>query len=47
VLADEHDPTPEMDPTYDRSNVALDAAWASALGRALASWLSVPHVDQV
>ena len=47
VLVEEHDPTPEMDPTYDRSNVAIDAAWASALGRALASWLAVAHDDQI
>ena len=47
VLADEHDPTPEMDPTYNRDNLTIDAAWASALGRALAKWLDVPHVDQI
>jgi len=47
VLAEEHDPTPEMDPTYDRSNVSIDAAWASALGRALSSWLGVAHDDQI
>lgn len=47
VLVEEHDPTPAMDPTYDRSNVALDAAWASALGRDLSGWLGVPHDDQI
>lgn len=47
VLAEEHDPTPEMDPTYNRDNVAIDAAWASALGRELARWLAVAHDDQL
>lgn len=47
VLAEEHDPTPEMDPTYDRANVAIDAAWASALGKDIARWLGVPHTDQI
>lgn len=47
VLAEEHDPAPEMDPTYDRANVAIDAAWASALGRDIARWLGVPHTDQI
>jgi hypothetical protein len=47
MLVDEHDPTPELDPTYDRSNVAIDAAWASALGKDLARWLGVPHTDQI
>ena len=47
VIAEERDPTPEIDPTYDRSNVALDAAWASALGRAVARALGLQHVDQI
>jgi hypothetical protein len=32
-----------MDPTYDRPNVAIDAAWARYLGRDLARWLGVKH----
>lgn len=47
VLVEEHDPTPEMDPTYDRSNVSIDGAWASALGKDIARFLGVPHVDQI
>lgn len=47
VLAEGHDPMPEMDPTCDRANVAIDAAWASALGRDIARWLGVPHIDQI
>ena len=47
VIAEERDPTPEMDPTYDRSNVAIDAAWASALGRAVARALGLQHTDQI
>jgi len=47
VLAEERDPTPSLDPTYNRDNLAIDAAWASALGRALAAWIGVPHDDQI
>lgn len=47
VIAEEQDPTPEMDPTYDRSNLLVDALWATLLGRALARWLGVPHTDQI
>lgn len=47
VIAEEHDPTPEMDPTYDRANLLVDALWATLLGRALATWLGVAHDDQI
>jgi hypothetical protein len=47
VIAEEHDPTPEMDPTYDRANLTVDALWATLLGRALAKWLGVKHDDQI
>jgi hypothetical protein len=46
VIAEEHDPTPTIDPTYDRTNLLVDGLWAALLGRALASWLGVPHDDQ-
>lgn len=47
VIAEERDPTPAMDPTYDRTNLLIDGLWAVLLGRALAEWLGVPHDDQI
>lgn len=47
VIAEEHDPAPDRDPTYDRWNLLVDALWATLLGRALASWLGVPHDDRI
>ncbi|MCP3138059.1 hypothetical protein [Pyxidicoccus xibeiensis] len=45
VLVEERDPASALDPTYNRDNLALDAAWASSLGRDLALWLGVDHAD--
>jgi hypothetical protein len=47
VAAEEHDPAAEMDPTYNRDNLIIDAAWANSFGRTLAKWLGVPYVDQI
>jgi len=47
VVADEEDSAPLADPTYNRDNLSIDAAWASYLGAALAKWLGKPHVNQV
>ncbi len=47
VLVRERDPTSSLDPTYNRDNVAIDAAWASSLGRDLAAWLGVKHENQL
>lgn len=47
VLTDERDAAAEMDPTYGWDNLAIDAFWASLLGRHLAEWLQVPHQDDI
>lgn len=47
VLAEERDAAAQMDPGYNRDNVAIDGAWATFLGRDLAAFLGVPHEDQL
>jgi hypothetical protein len=47
VVARDEDPAPLADPTYNRDNLAIDAAWAEFLGAALAKFLGVPHVNQI
>lgn len=47
IVADEEDPAAEGDPTYNRDNLSIDAAWVDYLGAALAKWLGKPHVNQV
>lgn len=47
TLAEERDFAAVADPTYDRTNLTIDAAWASYLGHALARWLGTPHTDQI
>lgn len=47
VLADEHDLAPEVDPTYGRDMLMVDAFWASLLGSRLAQWLAVNHVNEI
>lgn len=47
VLTDERDAAAEMDPTYGWDNLAVDAFWASMLGKQLAEWLHVPHHDDI
>jgi hypothetical protein len=47
VVAEEHDETADLDPTYGWDIVVIDALWASRLGRDLAAWLSVPHRDEI
>jgi hypothetical protein len=46
VIADEEDSAPLADPTYNRDNLAIDAAWTEYLGAALAKWLGKEHVDE-
>jgi hypothetical protein len=47
VVVEEEDPAAALDPTYGMDNVMIDAAWATYLGRDLAAWLGVPHVDEL
>ena len=47
TVAEEHDPTPEFDPTYGRINLELDAGWIVMLGRDLAAQLGVVFRDQL
>jgi len=47
ILADEEDPAAELDPTYGVENVMIDAAWATFMGLDLATWLGVPHTDEL
>ena len=46
-VAEEHDLSPEFDPTYDRMNLEIDAGWIVHLGRELAQFLQVPHHDEL
>jgi hypothetical protein len=47
TVAEEDDPAAQLDPTYGMDNVQIDAAWATFMGRDLAAWLGVPHVDDM
>ncbi|MBP9085394.1 MAG: hypothetical protein KBG15_04710 [Kofleriaceae bacterium] len=47
VVIEQYDSAVHDNPAYGRDNAAVDAAWASALGRDLAAWLNVPHHDAV
>jgi hypothetical protein len=47
TVAEEEDPAAQLDPTYGMDNVSIDAAWATFMGRDLAAWLGVPHVDDM
>jgi hypothetical protein len=47
VVVEEDHPAYQLDPTYSMDNVMIDAAWATYLGRDLASWLDVPHRDEL
>jgi hypothetical protein len=47
ILAEEEDPAAELDPTYGIDNVMIDAAWATFMGLDLATWLGVPHHDEL
>ncbi len=47
TVVEERDGLADRDPTYDATNVMLDAAWATFLGRDLADWLGVPHEDEI
>ncbi len=47
LIAEEDDPAAELDPAYGFDNVLIDGAWAVDLGRDLATWLGVPHVDEL
>jgi hypothetical protein len=47
TIAEEEDPAAQLDPTYGMDNVSIDAAWATFMGRDLAAWLGVPHVDDM
>jgi hypothetical protein len=47
TVAEEYEGSADRDPTYDATNVMLDAAWATFLGRDLAGWLGVPHDDEI
>jgi hypothetical protein len=47
TIAYEDDSMARFDPTYGVDNLIMDAAWASYLGRDLARWFGVPHVDEL
>lgn len=47
VIVEEEDAAAQLDPTYGMDNVMIDAAWATFMGRDLASWLGAPHVDDM
>lgn len=47
TIAEEEDPAAQLDPTYGMDNVQIDGAWATFLGRDVAVWLGVPHVDDM
>jgi uncharacterized protein YjbI with pentapeptide repeats len=47
TFAEEHDPTPAVDPAYGRMNLELDAGWIVMLGRDLAARLVVVHRDEL
>ncbi|MGE0323301.1 MAG: hypothetical protein AB7S68_13405 [Polyangiaceae bacterium] len=47
TIAEEEDPAAQLDPTYGLDNVQIDAAWATFMGRDLAAWLGVQHVDDM
>jgi hypothetical protein len=47
VVVDEQSSAAEGDPSYNRDNLSIDAAWAHYLGAALATWMGKPHVNQV
>ncbi len=47
VVVEEFDPSSKHDPTYNRDNLAVDGAWASHLGKALAGWLNCTHRDEL
>jgi hypothetical protein len=47
VVAEERDAAALLDPTYNIDNVMMDASWATLLGRDLATFLAVPHRDEL
>lgn len=47
LVAEEHDPTPELDPTYGWDMLTIDAFWASLMGNRLAQWLGVRHINEI
>jgi len=47
IIVEERDQVAELDPTYGWDNVAIDALWVSLLGQRLATWLAVPHHDEL
>jgi len=47
TVVDEEDSAPLADPTYNVTNLSIDASWAWHLGAALATWLNRPHVNQI
>lgn len=46
LVAEEHDPTPGLDPTYDSADLSFDSQWAFYLGEQLAIWSLAPFVDE-
>ncbi len=47
VVVEEFDPASKHDPTYNQDNLAVDGAWASYCGKALAAWLNCTHRDEL
>jgi hypothetical protein len=47
VVIEQHDPAPRSTPNHRRDDASIDGAWASALGRDLATWLDVFHQDNI
>ena len=47
TLVEERDPASQIDPGYNEDNLFMEGVWATHLGRQLATWLGVPHEDQI
>jgi hypothetical protein len=47
IVAEQHDPTPRIDPVYDDQDLEDDTRWARCLGEDLAVWFLVPLVDEI
>jgi hypothetical protein len=47
IVAEEHDPTPRLDPVYDAQDLEEDTRWARALAEQLAVWFLSPLDDEI
>jgi hypothetical protein len=47
MLVEERDPASRVDPGYNHDSLFIEGRWATHLGRQLATWLGVPHEDQI